>query len=174
MTAPEDAADRAPASRSDAGAASAFASANAFRWLLVLHVALIAGAVAAGLAPGGYSPALADAYAQEPMGWLDGLSASAQSPQVGLWLTLALVIGLAGLMLAGIVGMFLFKRWGRTLSLAITLAGLVLSAFAGPSLTSPVEGMLWEASTLAWGAILAMAYCTPLQARFAAGAMASS
>lgn len=65
----------------------------------------------------------------------------------------------------GFAGLFLLKRWGRTLSLGITLLCLPLYLLTGPTMSSPIEAMLTDASTLAWGACLALAYYSPVAAR---------
>lgn len=129
-----------------------------FRQLLILSAVLaIAGAVA-GLLPGGYSTALADAYANEPVPTLlqhEGMA-------------IAVLLAMLAAVVAGFVGLLLLKRWGRTLSLVLTLAGLPLYLLLGPTLQSPVEMMLTEASSLLWGTCLALAYFSPVAARIEA------
>ncbi|CAN7541565.1 hypothetical protein LJR143_003709 [Pseudoxanthomonas sp. LjRoot143] len=129
-----------------------------FRQLLILSAVLaIAGAVA-GLLPGGYSTALADAYANEPVPPLlqhEGMA-------------IAVLLAMLAAVVAGFVGLLLLKRWGRTLSLVLTLAGLPLYLLLGPTLQSPVEMMLTEASSLLWGACLALAYFSPVAVRIEA------
>jgi len=65
----------------------------------------------------------------------------------------------------GFAGLFLLKRWGRALSLGITVLCFPLYLLTGPTLSSPIEAMLTDASTLAWGACLALAYYSPVAAR---------
>jgi hypothetical protein len=127
-----------------------------FRWLLVMYVITLLTAVGVGFLPGGYSQALADAYAEEPQPWLfDDI-------RVGL----AIAIPLFAAIVAGLVGLFRFKRWGRALSLYSTIAGLCLYLFAGPTVQSPIENVFIELSTLLWGAILALSYGSPIARRF--------
>lgn len=129
-----------------------------FRQLLILSALLaIAGAVA-GLLPGGYSTALADAYANEPVSLLlqhEGMA-------------IAVLLAMLAAMVAGFVGLLRLKRWGRTLSLFLTLSGLPMYLLLGPTLQSSAEMMLTEASSLLWGACLALAYFSPVAARIEA------
>jgi hypothetical protein len=131
-----------------------------FRLFLIASVVLSIAAVATVFLPDGYSPALAEAYASEPLPWLfenEGVA-------IGVGIT-ALAI-----MIVGWVGLFMLKRWGRALSLGITVLGFPLYLLAGPTLLSPLEAMLTDASTLVWGACLALAYYSPVAARIEGGA----
>ncbi|MFT3670424.1 MAG: hypothetical protein QM795_18050 [Pseudoxanthomonas sp.] len=131
-----------------------------FRVFLIASAVLSFAAVATVFLPDGYSPALAEAYANEPLPALfenEGLA-------IGLGIT-ALAI-----MIVGWVGLFMLKRWGRALSLGITVLGFPLYLLAGPTLLSPLEAMLTDASTLVWGACLALAYYSPVAARMEGGA----
>lgn len=104
----------------------------------------------------GYSDALAAAYAEEQEAWLfrnGWLVASVAIPMLLAWL-------------AGLIGLFFFKRWARTLSLCLTILGLVFGASLGPYLQSGPETALWEAGAMLWGAILALSYFSPVSARF--------
>lgn len=130
-----------------------------FRVFLTASVILSIATIATVFLPDGYSQALADAYASEPPPWLfkhEGL-----------------MIGVGGvalaLMISGYVGLFLLTRWGRALSLALTVLGFPLHLLMGPTLLSPLESMLIDASTLVWGACLALAYFSPIAARIEAG-----
>lgn len=130
-----------------------------FRVFLTASVILSIAMIATVFLPDGYSQALADAYASEPPPWLfehEGL-----------------MIGVGGValavMIAGYVGLFLLTRWGRVLSLALTVLGFPLHLLMGPTLSSPLESMLTDASTLVWGACLALAYFSPVAARIEAG-----
>ncbi len=129
-----------------------------FRALIFLYVALVAASLAAALLPGGYSQELSDALDNEPV------------PPIleNLWLLFCLVVPLALAALAGMYGLYTFKRWGRSLSLCSTLAGLVLFPFFGPSLSGAIESALYEASTLIWGAILALSYYSAVSGSFSA------
>ena len=72
--------------------------------------------------------------------------------------------------LAGLVGLFLIKRWGRGLSLYLTLLGLLIYPLTGPSIASGWSGGLSELAALSWGAALACAYFSPVAEAFATGA----
>jgi hypothetical protein len=128
-----------------------------FRALILIYVALIAASTIAAFVPG-YSQALSDAMDNEP------------SPAVfdNVWLMWGLVVPFALAAMAGMYGLYMFRRWGRMLSLHSTLAGLVLFPFFGPSVYSGLESALFEASTLLWGAILALYYYSGISARFSA------
>lgn len=136
----------------------ALMSQKKFRALIFIYVGLIAASTIAAFAPGGYSQALSDALDNEP------------SPAIleNLWLMFGLVAPFALAAMAGMYGLYMFKRWGRMLSLYSTLAGLVLFPFFGPSLYSGLESALFEASTLLWGAILALSYYSGISAKFSA------
>jgi hypothetical protein len=121
-------------------------------------VALVIAGAAAAFLPGGYSQELSDALDNEP------------APPIleNLWLMFGLVVPFALSALAGVYGLYMFKRWGRSLSLYSTLAGLVLFSFFGPSLYSGLESALFEASTLIWGAILTLSYYSEVSSSFSA------
>jgi len=68
--------------------------------------------------------------------------------------------------LVGLVGLFRFKAWGRTVSLYATPAALVVEACAGATLSSGVENALLGAASMLWGAVLALAYFSPVRSRF--------
>jgi len=127
-----------------------------YRQLLFLYVALVVAAVAAMFVPGGYSAELADAFANEPDAWL----------MRSFWLQLAILAPLLVAWIFGLVGLFFFKWWGRTLSTYSTIAGLLVYPFMSPSLSSGLESTLFEAHTLLWGALLALAYFSPVSVRF--------
>ncbi|HEY1034240.1 MAG TPA: hypothetical protein VGE09_04575 [Pseudoxanthomonas sp.] len=131
-----------------------------FRVFLIASAILSIAAVATVFLPDGYSPALAEAYANEPLPWLF------QNEYA------AIGVGIAALaiMIVGWVGLFMLKRWGRALSLGVTVLGFPLYLLAGPTLLSPLEAMLTDASTLVWGACLALAYYSPVAARMEGGA----
>lgn len=128
---------------------------NRFRTLLWIYITLIVATIAAtALSP--HSEALQAAVDRESNSWLwDHTSAS-------ITVYAALVVA----WLVGLVGLFRFKSWGRSLSLYSTVAGLLAYPLMGSSLSWGVESSLYESSTLLWGAILALAYFSPVSARF--------
>ena len=81
-------------------------------------------------------------------------------------LALLVFVPLAVAMLAGLVGIFLLKEWGRALSLYSTVLGFGLYPFLGASVSSSWSSALSEASTMLWGAVLAIAYFFFLEGRF--------
>ncbi len=127
-----------------------------FRLLICLHLVLAGAGTVTAFLHEPFSPELAAAYANEPSVWLED----------NVWFLLAMVVALLIPWIAGIVGLFLFKRWGRSVSLCATFATLVIYPLLGPTLYSGPESTLFEASTLCWGAVLALAYYSPLRERF--------
>ena len=81
-------------------------------------------------------------------------------------LTMAILLPWIVAALAGVVGIFLFKRWGRALSLYSTALGFLLVPFIGPGVYSGLTSALDEVSFTLWGPVLAMAYFSPLAERF--------
>jgi hypothetical protein len=127
-----------------------------FRLLVVLQLVISLASIATVFLPVGYSQELEAAYAAEPATWLtegSGLSLVVVSLFLVAWL-------------ASQIGLFLFKRWGRTLSLYFTLAEFTLRAFQGPTLSSALESTLLDTTMLLWGAILALAYFSTVSSRF--------
>ena len=126
-----------------------------YRMLLWLYVAATVASIAASAFPP-HSEALEAALEAEPTTWL--------------WRNTAVSIGLfAALAIAwvvGLIGLFRFKGWGRSVSLYSTLAALLAAPLAGSSLYWGLESGLYEASGMLWGAILALAYFSPVSARF--------
>jgi hypothetical protein len=129
-----------------------------FRYLLILHVVCILAGLLAALIPGGYSQALSDAYSNEPLPWNWNTE--------HIWIILAVAVPLLAAAVAGVIGLYLFKRWGRTLSLYITGISLILNLLIGPTLSTPLENMFLDTSMLLWGAILALSYYSALSSRF--------
>ena len=129
---------------------------SSFRKLLWLYVALmIAGVVATYYPP--HSSELKAALARDFQG-------SWQTHNVlG---AMALLHLLLGSWLAGLIGLFLLKWWGRPVALFATLAGFTSAAFNGSSLQWGLESGLSQAAMCLWGAILGAAYFTPLSDLF--------
>lgn len=128
-----------------------------FRIILVLHV--IAGVVGIGVGlfeSNGFPPALAEAYAELPDSWIFE----------GFWLSLCLFGLLFAVTIAEWIGLFLFKRWARSLACWTTVIFCLLLLFDGPVLMSSLENTCYEISNILLGAVLALAYCSPISARF--------
>ena len=77
---------------------------------------------------------------------------------------IALMVFLA--MLAGVVGMFLLYRWGRTLSLTTTILNYAYYPLVGPVVDAWPIAMLSGISDVLWGAVLALAYFGPVSGQF--------
>ena len=129
-----------------------------FRRLVVLYIAFTIAGIAAAFLPSSYTQALSDALENEPTPLL----------LENLWLLFGLVLPLVAVTIAGMYGLFMFRRWGRTFSLCSTVAGLLFFPFLGPSLSAGFESMLYEAATLLWGAILSLSYCSAVAVHFGA------
>jgi hypothetical protein len=128
-----------------------------FRLLIVAHLALLAATVTLSLLPPSYSGMLAYAYADEPRGWIE-------QP---VWWRIGIIIVLGVLWIAAHVGLLLLRRWGRTLCLVTTPAGPFLIALGGPVLASGFHSALADIDHVLWGIILALAFYSPISARFA-------
>jgi hypothetical protein len=126
-----------------------------FRNLVLLYAVLVVATLIAAFTPGAYSQELSDALDREPMPWM-----------VEAFWPMVLGVPLAAATIAGVWGLYMFRRWGRTLSIYTTGAGIALFPFLGPSLSGGLESAFYEASTLAWGAVLALAYYSPVSAEF--------
>lgn len=128
-----------------------------FRGMIVAHWALVLAGAALGWIGHGHPESLRDAYLALPQPWFLRHDA--------IVLPVAAILGVW--MLVSTVGLFCFKRWGRTLSLWLTAIGLALSWSFGVVLSGGLEWMLHDAAMMLWGAALACAYWSPLAARFA-------
>ena len=132
---------------------------SSFRYLLTAYVVMVPCCVAASFfSVDSFSAELAAAYANEPEAWLYQYT----------WIFISFMAAVILATVAGVVGLFLFKGWGRSLSLYSTIAAFLLYPLLGPTLYSPLEETLYEISSLLWGAILAMAYWSPFSHRFSA------
>jgi len=76
------------------------------------------------------------------------------------------VAALALASIAGAIGLLFYKRWARSLSLWATLGLLAMLPFFGSTAASGWTEALMELSSMTWGAVLALAYFSPLAARF--------
>ena len=126
-----------------------------FRQLLWIYVAVMVASLIAMFFPD-YSETLAAAYANEPYPWL----------MQQAWICWTVIGGFAAASLAGLVGLFYFKRWARSLSLYSTLAGYLFAPLIGSSLYSGLESALSDGSSVLWGAVLALSYFSPVSQRF--------
>jgi uncharacterized membrane protein len=126
-----------------------------YRKLLLIYLVVTAAAIAASAFPT-YSEALETALGEEPETWL----------WRNTWASVGLYSALVMAWVIGLVGLFRFRRWGRSLSLYTTAAGIIIAPLAGASLSSGLESGLYEASAIIWGGILALSYFSPVSDRF--------
>jgi hypothetical protein len=134
-----------------------------FRKLLILYAFLVFSSVVSGFFGTGYfSAELQAAYEAEPT-WINS----------HFWPSAIVLTALLSAGVAGMVGLYQCKRWGRTVSLCTTIAGLALFSILGPMLTWPLESALSEASSCLWGVLLGAAYFGPLSERFSGMSLAS-
>ena len=130
-----------------------------FRCLIVCSVLLIVAAgVVDWLFPSLISQSLTSALENEPVpSFLENYP----------FISLAVLLPWLAAVLASTVGLLFFQRWARSIALYSTLLGLVFYSFFGPELSSALASALTDASSMAWGAVLALAYYSPLSDRFA-------
>jgi len=69
--------------------------------------------------------------------------------------------------LSASIGLFFFQNWARYLFLFLHVVGLVLVLVGGFSVRGPLENFFGALTAVLDGAILAMAYLSPLAAGFA-------
>lgn len=82
------------------------------------------------------------------------------------WWFIAATVAIVAAALAGAGGMLLFKRWARRTSLWCTLLLLLYYPFTGNTVQSGVAASMNEASSMLWGAAMAMAYFSAIRIRF--------
>lgn len=75
----------------------------------------------------------------------------------GAWFALWLIAALA---------LLFFQNWARHLYLTLSVLGLVLAPFSGFVVQAPLDTLLGNAALIMDGAILAMAYLSPLAQNF--------
>lgn len=79
---------------------------------------------------------------------------------------LALLVVMVILFLAALIGLLLFKNWGR---IAFVLCGVVAFPFTmmdGPYIASGLSGVFYDLSSIASGVILAMMFLPPISEEF--------
>lgn len=128
-----------------------------FRLLLCLHFILeIALFVASRYSSNIISPAMQAALEAEPVHWSAG----------NLALTLSVSLSLFISSMAGLIGMLMFKSWGRTLSLVTTVAFMTVMFVPETAVMSWLDYVLTQLLSMLWGAILALAYFSPVSSQF--------
>lgn len=139
-----------------------------FRAILLASLVLgIAGALLDMLIPSLLPQVFSNAHAKLEAETFDDYGIT------GVVLLIVACVGLLALAIAGFVGLFLFKPWGRRLSVLSTLIGLPMSILLGPLSQSGWSLFLVEVSTILWGGALAIAYFAPLSVRFGSPAAAT-
>ena len=129
-----------------------------FRCLVVCSLLLIlAAAVVDWVFPSLISESLTTAIENEPVP-----SFLENHPFISLAFLLPWLVAF----LASTIGLLFFRRWARAVAFYSTLAGFGLYPFFGPELSSALASALTDASSMLWGAILALAYYSPLNERF--------
>lgn len=71
-----------------------------------------------------------------------------------------------GLWLVAALGLFFFQNWARHLYLALSVLNPALAPFSGFVIQPPIDVLFSSTNLLLDGAILAMAYLSPLSAAF--------
>ena len=135
---------------------------NVFRRLIWVYVGMFALTLLAGLGYLGdsFSPLLQAAYDSEP-------NFLAELPYWGLVSVLVVLAVFAVVVLASLVGLYRFRRWGRALALWSTVGLLPLLAVTGPTLSGGLESMFRDIATMLWGGLLALSWYGPVGAAFA-------
>lgn len=129
-----------------------------FRALILISVAAgFAGSFVDFLFPYLVSASLSAAVESEPPPAL-----LAENP----WVSLAIFGPIVVAGIASTIGLFYFRRWARIFSLVVLGAGFALTPFLGTTLSSGLSYTLIEFAATTWGAVLAIAYCSPLSQRF--------
>ncbi len=79
-------------------------------------------------------------------------------------------IGLLVLMLilfsAALIGLLLFKNWGRIAFILCGVVGFPIIMMNGPYIASGLSGILYDLSNISSGVILAMMYLPPISEEF--------
>lgn len=129
-----------------------------FRALILAHILGLCASVILSGFNYGVSRALIDAYLQSEPSWLSHESTLATS----------FLLVAAAVVIVGYIGLWRFKRWGRALSLWGTVIGCLLTPIFGPSVSGGLSAAFYEISMLLLGAVLALAYASPVAERFRA------
>jgi hypothetical protein len=142
------------------------------RILVVLYIVLATANLLARLvAPASAEPDIdraASLLDESSTAWLNTLPEALQLALAGSLLLLLLLHALS------VVGLFLYRRWGRTLGVATTFATYALRLFLGASFVGPVEIFFYDLATLAWGGALALAFWSSEAERFSSPAAATN
>ena len=98
--------------------------------------------------------------------WIPDPSSIWQTQRLLAILVILLYVVIVVAALVAQVGLFLFWRFARPLALILAVLGEALVLGFGLSIFLPLEQMLYDLCLLSEGAILALAYFSPLHERF--------
>lgn len=90
------------------------------------------------------------------------------SSGAGLMLRASLFVLYVIASLVAFVGLYFFKRWARTTNLVLAALLIVIAPALGHIVLSGLAQGLGEIALLLWGAVLSLAYFSPLSQRFEA------
>jgi len=82
------------------------------------------------------------------------------------YITLGILALLLILIIVGLVGMYLFKKWGRTLTVVLTIISICSIALMGVTVALPTYIILNDISNLFFGAIICMSFLEPINNEF--------
>ncbi len=82
------------------------------------------------------------------------------------FLVAAVLAGIIGVSAISVVGLLLFKNWGRTLTVLGYIIGLPCIALLGPTIESGFESAISELLAVCSGIILASMYLKPISEEF--------
>ena len=83
-----------------------------------------------------------------------------------LIVTISVGVSILLLLLAGLLGVLLFKNWGRWLYLGSSVLILPISIFSGPTIYYGWESALWDIASMANGAIMLAMFLPPISNEF--------
>ncbi len=86
----------------------------------------------------------------------------ASKPIIGGIVGLAVIL----LFLASLVGVLLFRNWGRWLYLGVTVLIVLVSVFTGPTIYYGWESSLWDMIKMANGAVMIAMFLPPISNEF--------
>jgi magnesium-transporting ATPase (P-type) len=93
-------------------------------------------------------------------------SSSLESLLENMWLLAGVSIAAVLVWIGSIVGVLMFKNWGRVLTVIGAIVGYPAIAFLGPSIEFGWESAFNEFANLLFGVILAAMYLPPISQEF--------
>ena len=138
-----------------------------FRSLLIASVLLpIIGAVSTELTISSQSTELQQLIAWDGYDGLFWLHPQSEEITTAFLIIAGIGTALFILCIIGLIGIFLFKKWGRTITVLMTLVATISQPFMGVLVVMPIASTLYGVSTMAFGALLCMAYLQPISSEF--------